>query len=101
MPLTGNCDIKPTFHPTLNGIAFGMFGSVNNATLQVRVVVTLQALAQFANAPIDTPPVALECFESFRNSFELAASAKFDRINLRIEKFEGVATFMLLTGDPI
>lgn len=101
MPLVGHPDVEPVFHRSLRGIAFVMLSNEMSAAQQVRVVVTLQALAQFCIHPVDDPPISLQCFDRFRKRIEDAASAKFERIDSQIQEYEGIPTFMLMTGDPI
>ncbi|MEW6394995.1 MAG: hypothetical protein AB1582_10640 [Pseudomonadota bacterium] len=94
-------NFEPTFHPRLRGIAFRMMSKEDQAHCKVRVIVTLHALAEMDRTSVDNETTALECFKRFRGRIEAAASIKFGLLGPRVEEFEGLPTFLLMTGDKI
>jgi hypothetical protein len=101
MPLISNSDFKPIYDNRLRGISFRMASNSGGDQQQVRVVVTVHALADLAHAGINDSSAAAEAFERLRKAIEAAASIKFDRIGARLQPYEGIPTFLLMTGDPI
>ena len=102
MPLVGDPVSQPFLHVGLHGVGFGMIAHGGESLKRVRIVVTFQALAEIGHTDeIIGFPVALACFDGFRNRIEVAASQKFDRIGPALQEFEGVPTVLLMTGDPI
>jgi hypothetical protein len=101
MPLIADAGSKPVYDDRLRGMSFQMVSNNGADLQQVRVVVTVQALADLAHADVDDSSTAADAFEHLRAAIESAASVKFDRIGPRIEPYQGMPTFLLMTGDPI
>ena len=101
MPLVSDPESKPFLHGGLRAVGFGMIAHGGESLQRVRVIVTFEALAEVSNVNINRFLAALECFRSFRNRLEAAASVKFDRIGPSVEEYEGLPTVLLMTGDPM
>jgi hypothetical protein len=101
MPWISDSENKPAFHDTLRGVSFHMVSKNGEAPQHIRVVVTYEALAAVSGSEITDLPAALECFEKLRERLEAAANTKLNRIRADIEAFEGIPTFLLMTGEPI
>ena len=105
MPLMRDPHFKPVFHKKLRGLAIQMVSQIvsqgDEAPRPIRVIVTFQALASMSETHIEVLPAALQCLERLRERIEIAASVKFDRIGPNIEEYEGVPTFLSMTGDSI
>ena len=99
--LTRDPDVRPAFHNELRGLDIRMVSNGGVAPRQIRVVVTFHALAAISQTEIEDLPTALQCFERFEARIEAGASAKFGRIGPEIGEYEGVPTFLLMTGDPL
>jgi len=101
MSLTADSGVKPVYDDRLRGMSFRMVSNGAAAPQPVRVVVTVQALADLVHANVDDCSAATEAFDHLRAATEAAATVKFDRIGPAIQPYEGVPTFLLMTGDPI
>lgn len=101
MSLIADSACKPIYHDRLRGMSFQMVSNGGTAAQPVRVVVTVHALADLAHAKVDDSSTAAKAFENLRAAIEAAASVKFDRIGPTIQPYEGMPTFLLMTGDPI
>jgi hypothetical protein len=102
LSLVDDFDFKPTPHERLRGISFLMQASNRQHDRQrVRVIVTLQALASLSEAKVDDMSTALESFEMLRDKLAAAAASKYSQIGSQIQDYEGVPTFLLMTGDAV
>jgi hypothetical protein len=101
MSLIADSGFKPIYDDRLRGMRFQMVSNDAAAPQPVRVVVTVHALADLLHAKVDDSCTAAEAFERLRAAIEAAATVKFDRIGPAIQPYEGVPTFLLMTGDPI
>ena len=101
MSLIADSGFKPIYDDRLRGMSFQMVSNDAAAPRPVRVIVTVQALADLLRAKVDEPSTAAEAFEHLRAAIEAAATVKFDRIGPAIQPYQGMPTFLLMTGDPI
>ncbi len=67
----------------------------------IRVIVTFQALEGSIVSSVVSVTDAFRRFDAIRDRVETAASAKYDRIADSIQEYEGVKTFLIITGDPM
>lgn len=101
MSLIADPGVKPIYDDRLRGIGFQMVSNNGVAAKPVRVVVTVHALADLIHAEVNDSSTAAEAFERRRAAIEAAATVKFDRIGPAIQPYQGMPTFLLMTGDPI
>ena len=92
---------SPEFHRRLRALAFFINLERGSAKQYIRVLVTLEALAELDGVREVDIAQARECFERFRPRLQAAASARLLRIGRWPPVFEGVPSMLLMSGEGI